>query len=73
MLYAAICAAKCPRIDCGGEMRPGIALQNTYRGVPDFAGHEVVTVSPGGAGELIQCLKCDKCGYSIGGNAQHKR
>ena len=47
-------------------MKEGIAIQQTYtEGSPDFIGGDIVTVSPGGAGKLIPCLKCPKCGYSI--------
>lgn len=54
---------KCKK--CNGEMKPGKAIEQTYAGSPDFAGHEVITVSPGGSGKLINCLKCEKCGHSI--------
>lgn len=49
------------------NMQPGIALQSTLAGIPDFAGGEVCTVSPGGPGRLIDCLKCADCGYSTSG------
>ena len=46
-------------------MKKGIALEQTYDGIPDFIGSkEVVTVSPSGSGKLIECWKCPKCGYS---------
>ena len=54
---------KCPR--CGGEIRPGKALSQTWTGKPDFPGHEIVTMSPGGPGRLIECLKCCDCGHSV--------
>lgn len=52
---------------CMVVMRPGKAIQQTYSvGAPDFPGdHEVVTVSAGGPGKLIDCLKCPKCGHSV--------
>lgn len=50
---------------CGGKMKPGQALGQTCIGFPDFIGGEVITLSPGGPGYLIDCLKCEKCGYSI--------
>lgn len=53
----------CPRDNA--ELRPGIALQQTYTGYPEFPGAEVVTLSPGGPGELIPCLKCATCGMSF--------
>lgn len=57
----------CPK--CGGEMKEGKALKQTFTaGLPDFPGMDVnskgQTVSPGGPGELIEVEKCPKCGYS---------
>lgn len=58
-------AMKCK---CGGEMRLGKAIEQTYSGEPDFPGGEVVTMSPAGPGKLVDCLKCSECGksYSLG-------
>ena len=50
---------------CGGQMKPGIALEQTYTGSTDFPGGEVVTMSPGGPGRLVECMKCEKCGWSV--------
>ena len=52
---------------CGGTMKPSKALQQTYTsGMPDFPGDDVgVTISAGGPGKLIDCLKCEKCGWSV--------
>lgn len=50
---------------CGGQMKPGIALEQTYTGRPDFPGGEAVTMSAGGPGRLIDCMKCEKCGWSV--------
>ena len=50
---------------CGGRMKRGIALEQTYTGSPDFPGGEVVTMSPGGPGRLVECMKCEKCGWSV--------
>lgn len=51
---------------CGGEMREGVAMGQTVTGIPDFIGiDEVCTVSPGGAGKVIDCMKCVKCGCSV--------
>lgn len=51
---------------CGGEMKPGKAIAQTLTGIPDFNGDEyAVTVSPGGSGRLIECMKCSECGWSI--------
>lgn len=51
---------------CGGNMDKGKAIEQTYIGIPDFIGSDdVVTVSPGGSGKLIDCLKCSECGRSI--------
>lgn len=58
-----MCRIKCKK--CNIEMKPGVAMQQTYRGIPDFIGGEVMTVSPGGPGKLVTCLKCPECGYSV--------
>lgn len=51
---------------CGGLMKPSTALDQTYTGTPDFAGSdECVTMSPGGSGKLIDCMKCENCGWSV--------
>ncbi len=50
---------------CGAAMEPGIAIEQTYTGSPDFPGHEVVTLSPGGPGRVIECVKCSACGWSV--------
>ena len=57
-------AAACPK--CGGTMRPGIAMGQTYTaGTPDFGPDgEVRTFSAGGPGEVVQVRKCTKCGHS---------
>lgn len=53
-------------IRCQVPLVSGKALENTLVGYPDFLGDsDVCTVSPGGPGKLIECLKCPKCGYSI--------
>lgn len=50
---------------CGAFMLPGKAIEQTYTGIADFPGSEIVTMSPGGGGKLVDCLKCSKCGHSI--------
>lgn len=50
---------------CGGQMKPGKAIQQTYTGMPDFLNGAVVTLSAGGPGRLVDCDKCEKCGYSV--------
>jgi hypothetical protein len=54
---------------CGGEMKPGIAIAQTYVGSPDFPGdtgsEDGCTFSPGGPGKIIDALKCVKCGHSF--------
>lgn len=51
---------------CGGRMRPGIATEQTYTGTPDFPGDtHVSTMSPGGPGAVIDCMKCEACGWSV--------
>jgi hypothetical protein len=58
-------AMQCIRPGCDGQMLPGLALAQTYTGSPDFPGQEVVTMSPGGPGKLVPCLKCNACGQSM--------
>ncbi len=48
-----------------GTLGPSQALQSTYTGSPDFPDGEVVTMSPGGPGRLVDCLKCQSCGHSV--------
>lgn len=63
VLLGAVTSTKCKK--CGGEMKEGKAIAQTFTGVPDFIGSkECVTISPGGSIKLIDCLKCEKCGYS---------
>ena len=51
---------------CGGEMKEGKAMQSTLTsGAPDFPDSDVVTVSPGGPGKLVDCWKCCECGWSV--------
>ena len=47
---------------CGANMQPGVAMGQTLVGIPDMG--EVCTVSPGGKGDLIKCIKCRECGWS---------
>jgi len=49
---------------CGGEMRPGQAIAQTFAGSPDLGG-EVCTMSQGGTGKLIECSKCTSYGWSV--------
>ena len=48
---------------CGTEMQAGIALLDILTGIPDF--DEVITVSHSGAVQLVHCLKCGECGWSV--------
>lgn len=51
---------------CHGPIALGKAIAQTTTGVPDFIGTtHVCTVSPGGPGKLIDCLKCSECGWSV--------
>lgn len=52
---------------CGADMRPGKAIGQTYiAGMPDFdETDEISTFSAGGSGQLIDCLKCSACGWSV--------
>ena len=56
----------CPRCKIG-KMSEGKAIEQTWLvGIGDFNDSEVgMTMSPGGPGRLIDCLKCDLCGHSI--------
>lgn len=51
---------------CGGIMHPGIAMGQTWRaGIPDFPGQDTcITMSPGGPGRVVDCMKCEACGWS---------
>ena len=54
---------------CGVEMRAGIATgQTVVSGETDFPGSDVVTMSAGGPGVIIKCLKCPECGWSVSGS-----
>lgn len=57
---AQLCA--CPR--CRGEMLPGIALETTWVGSPDDLGGDLMTMNPGGPGRMVDCVKCQSCGFS---------
>lgn len=51
---------------CGGAMAPGKAIAQTWTGLPDFPNDQrCTTISPGGSGKLIDCVKCTKCGWSV--------
>jgi len=57
---------RAPCKHCGGAMLRGHALQNTLTGYPDFPGDSgPVTVSRTGPAQVVPCLKCIRCGYSI--------
>lgn len=61
---AVVDTGKCRK--CGASMKPGQAIEQTFRGVPDFPGTtDVMTVSPGGPGHLVDCEKCESCGWSV--------
>lgn len=63
-LYHPDCQWTCKR--CDEPMGHGKAIVSTSVGQPDFAADgEVVTVSPGGPGRLVDCLKCPQCGLSV--------
>ena len=50
---------------CGGQMKPSKAIAQTWTGQPEWPGDTICTMSPGGPGRLIDCLKCEKCGHSV--------
>lgn len=49
---------------CATPLQSGVYMAQTYSGIPDFPGGEVVTVSAGGPGYLLSCMKCPACGWS---------
>lgn len=61
--HARLALGSCVR--CGGEMKTGQALEQTFSGFPDFPGGDLVTLTPSGPGRLVDCLKCERCGWSI--------
>jgi hypothetical protein len=54
---------------CLIQMLPGRAIEQTWiSGISDFIGDTnpiCQTMSAGGPGKLIPCLKCPNCGYSV--------
>lgn len=51
---------------CGGVMKSGQAIAPTLTGIGDFHIDDAgVTLSVGGPGRLIDCLKCEDCGRSV--------
>lgn len=44
---------------CGGNMKPGQAMAQTYNTSDEG------TCSPGGPGKVVECLKCEACGWSV--------
>lgn len=56
----------CPKHNV--PLQPGKAIKQTWRcGISDSARipGSIVTMSVGGPGRLIDCLKCKICGYSV--------
>ena len=52
---------------CGAQMHEGKATQQTFvAGIKDFPSDDYAsTYSAGGAGVIIECMKCPSCGYSV--------
>jgi hypothetical protein len=50
---------------CNGKLKEGFAIVPTLVGYPDFPDGEFVTMSYGGGGKMISCMKCEICGWSI--------
>ena len=48
-------------------MHDGQAIKETFSGMPDFPGSEVVTLSPASTRsiEIVDCYKCVECGWSV--------
>jgi hypothetical protein len=57
---------------CGGQMVPSKAMGQTWTGRPEWPGDTLVTMSPGGPGKLIDCLKCEGCGHSVSAGKEGK-
>lgn len=60
----------CPYVIVGGAlcgMQSGTCAHEEIVSGPRCAkcGGEVCTVSPGGPGKLIECMKCLECGWSV--------
>jgi hypothetical protein len=53
----------CPR--CDVPYAPGEAIEQTWIGHQEWPGDTIYTMTPGGPGRLIPCLKCPKCGHSV--------
>lgn len=63
-LHVIECAVRCKK--CGSEMKRGIATGQAWSGVAGFTGDSyAVTLSSGGTGYLMPCLKCVACGWSV--------
>lgn len=53
---------------CNGEMKPSKGLIDNMGGIEDFPeSNEVCTVSANGTAELVDCMKCCECGWSVTG------
>lgn len=58
---------------CFTPLKRGLAIEQTLTsGMPDFPGDAAkgikgITLSPGGSGKLIDCMKCPDCGWSMTG------
>jgi len=63
--FAVLAKGRCPK--CGGIMLPGVALESTLVAGDKDLGGDGITVSPGGPGKLIPCIKCSSCGWSVTG------
>lgn len=52
---------------CNGAMKPSKAIVCKLTGYPDFPGDNYAcTISPDPKQpELVDCLKCEKCGWSV--------
>jgi hypothetical protein len=54
---------------CGGEMRQSTALDDVMTGSPDFPGdtgnEHGCTLNPSGKANMVDCMKCTKCGWSV--------
>lgn len=57
--YAQQATSKPACCKCGGMMKPGLAMGQT------FSCSREGTCSPAGPGKIVPCAKCSECGWSV--------
>jgi hypothetical protein len=58
---------------CKTEMVDSTATGQTYVSYPDFPDDSIRTLSPGGPGYRMPCLKCPQCVWSVTKPEQESR